>query len=164
MRRDQRWSILCDPLDDVLEACGAHKGNIQLVDGQGNLRIVASFGFDHRFLDFFAVVHTEGTACGAALKHGRQIVVTDVASSAIFAGTDAGEVLLSADCRAVQSTPLMHEGRVYGMISTHWRRPWMPRLVELRALGDAVDVVAPLVWRAIHRIRDGANPVPSVCA
>jgi hypothetical protein len=163
MRPGQRWSFLCDPLDDVLEASGAHKGNIQLVDGQGKLRIAASFGFDRRFLDFFDVVHTEGTACGTALKQGRRVVVPDVAASPIFAGTDAGEAMLLADCRAVQSTPLVHDGRVFGVISTHWRTPWIPRLVELRALTEAINAAAPLVWQAARKAVAVPVPAPSVC-
>lgn len=147
-RADRRFSFLSDALDDVIEVCGAHKGNIQLVDEDGRLRIVASFGFDRRFLDFFDVVKTEGTACGAALKRGRRVMVRDVAASAIFAGTDALEAMLSADCRAVQSTPITQRDRVLGVVSTHWRKPWAPRLVDSRALTDAIDAVAPHVLRA----------------
>ena len=168
MRSEQRWSFLCDALDDVIESCGANKGNIQLVDGGGNLRIVASFGFDGRFLDFFDVVHTEGTACGTALRLGQRVVVPDVAASEIFAGTDALEAMLSADCRAVQSTPLARDGKVFGIVSTHWRKRWVPRLVDSRALSAAIEAAAPLVWRAAMLENALTRPqqaavAPSVC-
>src|SRR3546814_12408895 len=100
-------------------------GNIQLLDREtGVLKIAASRGFDAPFLTFFETVHENDAACGTALKRGERIVVEDVEASAIFLGTPALDVLLAAGVRAVQSTPLFsRSGRLWGVLSTHWRDP-----------------------------------------
>jgi GAF domain-containing protein len=125
-------------LDCALRATGTAMGNVQLLYPDG-LRIVAQRGFERAFLDFFARVDDAGTACGAAMKQGRRIVVADVASDAIFAGTAAGEVLVAARVRAVQSTPLIGaSGRLLGILSTHRDAPGAPEDSEL----DALDRIA----------------------
>jgi GAF domain-containing protein len=67
------------------------------------------------------------------------VVVQDVASDPIFAGTEAREVMLEAGARAVQSTPLVNgRGGLLGMLSTHYREPRRPPTQELAA----VDLIA----------------------
>src|SRR5262249_49896496 len=111
-------------LDPAIEVTEADLGNIQLVD-QGILRIVAHRGCRAEFLNFFREVsHDTTAACGAALVRRSRAIIEDVGSSELFRGTTAGEVLLRAGIRAVQSTPLIgSSGRVYGILSTHFRRP-----------------------------------------
>jgi PAS domain S-box-containing protein len=102
---------------------GADKGNIQLVDPRtGTLKIAAHRGFERPFLDFFADVSTESEAvCGAASRAAARVVVEDVTRSEMFAGRRALSVLLDANVRAVQSTPLVgSQGKLLGMISTHF--------------------------------------------
>jgi hypothetical protein len=106
-------------LDAALAATGADKGNLQLRDREG-LRIVAQRGFEPPFLDFFCVVSDHSSACGAAMVHARRIVVSDVAADPLFAATPAGEVLAAAGVRAVQSTPLIADGVLLGVLSTHY--------------------------------------------
>lgn len=49
-------------------------GNMQIVDTEGNLRIVAHRGFEQPFLDFFRVVTSEvGASCGAAKSAGQRV-------------------------------------------------------------------------------------------
>jgi hypothetical protein len=116
-------------IDEVLDAATAATrtdlGNIQLLNPRtGALEIVAHRGFGSEFLDFFAEVHDEGAACGAAMRARRRVIVEDVATHPIFAGRPAGGVLLRAGVRAVQSTPLVTpSGELVGMLSTHFRRP-----------------------------------------
>jgi len=126
MRGDKR-ARLVEILDWAIATTHADMGNIQLFDSAvGALRIKVQRGFDGRFLDFFDNVHTGEAACGTALQTGEQVVVEDVTESPIFLGTDSLEVMLNARARAVQSTPLISNGNLIGMLSTHYHRPLRP--------------------------------------
>ena len=109
----------------AIEAAGADTGNAQLVDpATGALRIVAQHGFGRSFLDFFEIVHDDESACGTALAAGQPVWVPEVASSAIFAGTPALDVMLDAGSQAVASVPVRgRDGSIAGMISVHHRQP-----------------------------------------
>jgi GAF domain-containing protein len=62
-------------------------------------------------------------ACGAARRGARRVVVTDVQSDPIFAGTDAAPVMDCAGVRAVQSTPVVGaSGEILGVLSTHYEK------------------------------------------
>lgn len=124
-RNRYRRLMLSTLLDRAVEMTGADMGNIQLFDPKlGALRIAEERGFRASFLEFFDSVHDGHAACGTAMRNRAQVVVEDVTESTIFVGTPALEVLLDSGVRSVQSTPLVgSNGRVLGMISTHWRRP-----------------------------------------
>ena len=108
-------------LDAAISATGANMGNIQLREPQG-LHIVAQRGFNRPFLEFFACVNDTQSACGAALIGGVRTIVPDVASDPLFAGTASLETMLTAEARAVQSTPLIGtNGQVIGVLSTHYK-------------------------------------------
>lgn len=120
-------------LDAALRATGADMGNVQLLYPDG-LRIVAQRGFRQPFLEFFARVNHEGS-CGAAKQEGRRVVVADVSSDPIFAGTVAAEIMAQARVRACQSTPLVaSSGRLLGMVNTHFAEAGAPDENDLRAL------------------------------
>jgi hypothetical protein len=54
-------------LDGALKLSAADRGNVQIVDPvTGSLRIVAQHGFSAEFLDYFAAVDDERSACGRA--------------------------------------------------------------------------------------------------
>jgi GAF domain-containing protein len=121
-------------LETALAASGAERGNIQVAGPEG-LEIAAHAGFSQPFLDFFARVADGGSACGAALKRGARVIVPDVERDPVFEGTPARGVMLDAGARAVQSTPLIGRGgRLLGMLSTHYERPYAPSEDELAAL------------------------------
>jgi GAF domain-containing protein len=51
------------------------------------------------------------SACGVALLLGRQYAVADVETHALFRGTPAGDMILSAGVRAVASSPIYEQRR-----------------------------------------------------
>jgi PAS domain S-box-containing protein len=109
-------------LDAAIEFTGADKGNVQLFDQDTEvLRLIAHRGFDAPFLTFFETVGaSHSAACGSAIAERARVIVEDVSTSPIFRGTPSLQVMLDADVRAVQSTPLLTgEGQLIGMISTH---------------------------------------------
>ena len=119
---------ICDlALDAALRLTGSELGNVQLLDSQGALRIAAQHGFARPFLEFFAEVKGAESACGVALILGRQYSVADVEMHPVFRGTAAGEVMLAAGARAVESSPIMSTtGVPLGMLSVHHRQPGTP--------------------------------------
>ena len=140
--------LLNEILDAVIAITGADMGNIQLVDGEGTLRIAAQRGFNAPFLEFFDKVHEGLAACGSAMQRGERVIVEDVASSPLFVGTPALAVMLEAEARAVQSTRLVsRSGQLLGMFSTHYRRPRRPAERDLRILDVLARQAADLIER-----------------
>jgi PAS domain S-box-containing protein len=123
-------------LDAAIALTRAIKGNIQLLDAStGALRIEAQRGFESPFLNFFAHVGDQASACGTAMETRERVIVEDVLNSKIFAGTPSLDVLVEAGVRAVQSTPLISSsGKLLGMISTHYEESHRPSERELRLM------------------------------
>jgi DNA-binding response OmpR family regulator len=118
-------TLISDFLASAIAATAADFGTVQLFDStNGVLRIVAQHGFQNEFLNYFdSVSDSNETVCGAAMKRRSRIVVTDVATDPLFSDESRG-VLLRANVRSVQSTPLIDSLRKFvGMISTHRRSP-----------------------------------------
>ena len=140
LRCVQTGNDLKGSLNAILEAAisltKANKGTIQLLDSPlGALALVAHQGFDGPFLDFFAVVSQQASACAASMESRERVIVEDVLESKIFAGTPSLQVLLEAGVRAVQSTPLVSSsGNLLGMISTHYAMPHRPQQREVRLM------------------------------
>ena len=145
--------VLNEILRAAIEVTEADLGNIQLVD-HGILHIVVQRGCPREFLDFFREVSHDTTAvCGAALQGRSRVIVEDVRSDKLFRDTRAREVLLRAGIGAVQSTPLVGpSGDVYGMLSTHFRRPHRPAESALRYL----DLLASQAGRVLERLEYAA--------
>jgi DNA-binding transcriptional regulator YdaS (Cro superfamily) len=122
-------------VDACLALTGARKGNVQLLD-RGVLVLKAQRGFGEPFLRFFSGVrHETSSACSTALDAGRRVVIPDVASSEVL-GEASREVLLAEGIAAVQSTPLTgSQGKVLGMLSTHYDHPGEPPEADLDAVG-----------------------------
>lgn len=175
MTRLQEVGALCaragkalnECLDEVLQAAiavtGADKGNIQLVDGSGALRIAVQSGFDESFLNYFASVRPEDhAACGAALQSATRVIVEDVTQSNIFAGQPSLKVLLDAEVHAVQSTPLVcRDGRLLGMLNNHFGRAHRPSELELRYLDLLARMAADVIERrqAHERLQESEEQV-----
>ena len=140
-------TLLQEIIDAAVEITEADMGNIQLLE-EGTLRIAAHRGFKPPFLDFFGEVPGGLAACGTALLFGRRVIVEDVTKNSIFAGSPALDVLLNANARAVQSTPLVsRSGQVLGMFSTHYHSPHQPNARELRMLDMLARQAADLTER-----------------
>jgi GAF domain-containing protein len=105
----------------AIRATHAKFGTMQLLDSSQNvLRLVAHHGFERDFVDYFDTVREDSScSCGSAMGVRSRIVVTDVATDPIFEKTR--EVMLRANVRACQSTPLVNRaGELMGMVSTHF--------------------------------------------
>ena len=115
--------MLAKALSAAIDFTHADFGNVQLVDpGLGALRIAVQRGFSNEFLEYFAVVADESSACGRAANGAEQTVVPDVTLDPAFAPHRA--IAEASRFAAVQSTPLLDaSGRTVGVLSTHYATP-----------------------------------------
>jgi GAF domain-containing protein len=123
-------------LDEVMALTEAELGNVQLADPvTRELRIAAYAGFGREFLDYFAVVDDDSSACGRAAAQRAQSVIVDVDTDEGFAPHRG--IAAASKFRAVQSTPLTDAGgNLIGMVSTHFPHTGAPtaRALELTRL------------------------------
>jgi signal transduction histidine kinase len=139
---------LDEMLAATIEMLGADMGNIQLLDAQqGVLVIAAQRGFRQDFLDFFREVSTaDDSACGRALRSGERTIIDNIEADAAYA--PYRPIARSAGYRAVQSTPLMsRDGQPLGMFSTHFGRVHRPSEQDLRRLDLYVRQAADFIER-----------------
>lgn len=143
-------------LDDVIALNGAEFGNIQLPTGD-ELVIVAQRGLGASFLHAFRrVSKDEGSACGRALRLGSPVVVADVERDAEYAAfvDDARR----AGYRSVQSTPLLAEdGRLLGMVSTHFANVHEPTPIEMQTLIAYSVIAAEHAYRQLGDVDLGTK-------
>jgi PAS domain S-box-containing protein len=137
-------------LEAAISMLGADMGCMQMADEQEDaLRILACRGLSPDFSKAFDFCRPDArTCCNLARENGERVIVPDVEASGFFAGTEALAEFQKMGVRAVQSTPLVsRNGRLVGMISTHWRRTHQPTERDLRLL----DIVARQAADAIER-------------
>jgi PAS domain S-box-containing protein len=116
---------------------GADSGSIQMFDAErGELKLLAWNNFHPEAAASCERVSREAeTICGSALQHGDRVIVPDVRAVEALKDTETMRFYSLSGIVAVQSTPLMtREGRLIGMISTHWREVHTPAERELRLL------------------------------
>jgi len=124
----RRSALISEFLAATVDATAADSGDIQLFDSATRtLRIVAHLGCEREFLGYFDTVSCEhGCACSAAMNERSRIVVMDVDTDPLFSN-ESRAVMLRAQIRSVQSTPLIHpSGMFVGMVSTLYRNSTGP--------------------------------------
>jgi len=115
----------------------------------GELLLLGFRGFDPASARFWEWVRADsGCTCGEALRTGKRAIAAQVSTCEFMAGTADREALLKAGMLAAQSTPLLsRDGRIVGMISTHWKRPHQPSERDLRLLDILARQAADLIER-----------------
>ena len=146
-------ALLEEVLDFALTLLHAERGNVQLADpATGELRIAAQRGFGPEFMEYFAAVTDDGSACGRAARQHAQVVISDVTTDPGFAPHQ--EIALASGFRAVQSTPLVNRaGHLVGMLSTHYPRPTTPAREDLQI----VSRFGTLVGENLSTLLNGAQ-------
>lgn len=149
-KQHNRTAVLATFLEKAIELMDTTIGDLQLIDGpNGVLRMEQHRGLPPEFVDFFATVSDSNTSCGVALQRKARVIVPDVATDPIFAGTTSGKMVLDVGIRSVQSTPLLtSDGRCVGMISTHdFRRGKTPTTRQTTQLDrGAKELASWLDW------------------
>jgi hypothetical protein len=138
-------SLFAKALEGALTLAGADRGNLQVFDpATGSLRIVAQHGFGAEFLDYFAVVDDDRSACGKAARDCAQVVIADVNLDERFA--PHRDIAAASAFRAVQSTPLIgRTGRLLGVVSTHYPRPYRPPARDLELMTRYGELVGQIM-------------------
>lgn len=115
----------------------------------GELRLLGFRGFDPEAARFWEWVRADsGCTCGEALRTGRRAIADDVETCPFMAGTPDRTAYLQAGMLAAQTTPLhSRSGRLLGMISTHWRKPYQPTEQELQRFDVLARQAADLIER-----------------
>ena len=141
---------LLDIVSDLMDSQFAslqifYKGH----ESDGVLRLLAHKGFNKKAEAFWECVNvSSGSVCGEALRKRERIIVKDIYDSTFLAGTDDLDIIVDAGICSVQSTPLVSaNGALVGMISTHWRKPYMPTERQLRYLDMLARQAADLIER-----------------
>ena len=118
--------LLQETMDAAVAILEAETGTLELVEGD-TLRITACCGHERPFPDHFSAAGKVASVCGEARRQEGRVVVPDVETSPLFAGTSSLPVLRDAGVRAVLSTPFhTRSGRLLGILTTHWSKPHTP--------------------------------------
>lgn len=136
-------------LDAAIAIMGADAGTIQLLDDKVHvLRMLAQRGFPPPVAEHFAEVDpAPGSPCGQALAE-RQRVIVDFDTGAPDPDESDRWHREEGGVSTGQSTPLVaRNGRVMGMLSTHWKSHHRPSERELRFF----DLLARQAADAIER-------------
>ena len=163
-------TLLGELLSAAIAVTHADRGTLQLLDSDtGELRLQTWQGVDRSFVAFFErvqVLHS-ASACSPALQTGRRVVVSDIAASELIAADPSSvEVFRRAGIRALQSTPLLsRSGRLLGLLSSYWDRPYQPAAHELHLLDvlarQATDLIessqAEEALQALHTALEQAH-------
>ena len=125
-------------------------GSMQRYDaGRDALQLIAHNGLDEESVLFWGWVHAgRATTCGRALQVGRRVTVPDFEACDFIAGSDDLVAFRKAGVKSAQSTPLLtREGRLVGMITTHWTSNHEPPERDLRLLDIVARQAADLIER-----------------
>jgi len=137
--------LLQEIMNAAVAIVGAERGTLQLLEGD-SLRIAAHRGHQQLFLEFFASAESRASVCGEATRRGERVVVPDVETSPLFAGTASLAVLREAGVRAVQSTPMLSRtGTLLGILTTQWGTPYLPDEHDLWRIDLLVRQAADLI-------------------
>jgi signal transduction histidine kinase len=118
-------------------------------DGHDRLKLLASSGFSPEAEEYWQwVYHNTDSSCGAAYRAGKRIVIPDMAECVFMQGTSTLPIYLEGGILAAQSTPLYsRNGKLLGMISTHWDHIHKPSERDLSLLDILARQAADLIER-----------------
>ncbi|HTP64442.1 MAG TPA: response regulator [Geobacteraceae bacterium] len=137
-------------LDAAISFTGSDMGSMQMLDPERReLDLLTWKGFHPESAAYWQRIAMEDdTTCGAALRAGQRLIVPDVRTCEFLKGSPSLRHYELCGITAIQSTPLMsRDGRLLGMISTHWRECREPREQELRMLDVLARQAADLLER-----------------
>jgi len=123
--------------------------SLQMLHGATRLQLLAYRGFSPTAAAAWEWLDDHcGTSCGVALATGQRVIYGDVRGMAAEIGEALVENYRETGIVAMQTTPLKsRNGRIVGMMSTHWGEPHQPSEHELRQLDILARLAADLLER-----------------
>ncbi len=137
-------------LDAAMGIMKSDMATLQIMDeGEDAMRMLSYRGFDPDFARMFALIRPDSMApYDVARRTGHRVIVPDALICNFMADSPELGHHLQAGVRAVQSTPLFsRDGRMLGVISTHWRAPHQPTERDLGLLDVLARQAADLIER-----------------
>lgn len=137
-------------LNAALALMRSDMGSLQMLDPERQeLRLLAWKGFHPDSAAYWETITDKNTtSCGGALRMGERLIVPDVNTADFLKGSDNLKYYQMSGIVAMQSTPLVsRDGRIVGMISTHWRKSHVPGDRELMMFDVLARQAADLLER-----------------
>ncbi|PXW23188.1 Signal transduction histidine kinase [Paraburkholderia caballeronis] len=140
-------------VETACELMGAQFGSMQMLTagraGESELTLIAHRGFMPEAAAYWRKVYVDSTStCAMALVSGDRVVVPNVEACEPLTGTVDLQLYRRNGIRAVQTTPLRsRDGKLIGMLSTHWAAPHEPMERELCLLDLLARQAADLIER-----------------
>lgn len=139
-------------IDAAMQIMDSEYASMQMLHNEegkgGKLQLLVHRGFNPTAAKFWEWVQAEsaGSACGEALRTGKRVIVTNVEECGFMRDTEDLQVYLQTGIHAVQTTPLYsRNGKMLGMISTHWCSSHQPSEWQLRLLDVLARQAADLI-------------------
>ncbi|MCS4249580.1 ATP-binding protein [Pseudomonas sp. BIGb0164] len=145
-------------VDAAVSITGSQFGTMQLLCPEGHpsghggqLQLLCSRGLPPEAVGFWQWVSPMAySSCTMALQLGQRAIIPDFEEWPDIAGTDDLQAFRNTGIRSAQTTPLLsRDGRLLGMISTHWSTPHQPSERDLRLLDILARQAADLLERTI---------------
>lgn len=145
-------------VDAAVSITGSQFGTMQLLCPEGHpsghggqLQLLCSRGLPPEAVGFWQWVSPMAySSCTMALQLGQRAIIPDFEEWSEIAGTEDLAAFRRAGIRSAQTTPLRsRDGRLLGMISTHWSTPHQPSDRDLRLLDILARQAADLLERTI---------------
>lgn len=161
---------LTEMLSAVIVLVGASKGHVALFDeDRGVLNVAAHCGFGREYISAFEEMFRENrSAFSRALRRRMRVIIEDVEKDELF--SPLRPLAQESDYRAVVSTPLVSgDGKLLGVISTHFALPHRPSEEDLRRQDLYVQQAVAFIQRhnaeramreSEERFRRVANTAP----
>ncbi|MEX3965313.1 ATP-binding protein [Paraburkholderia sp. EG286B] len=127
--------------------------SLQMLSGEEHgpqrLDLIAHCGFTLAAAEHWRIVQIDSTtSCGAAWARGERVIVPDAEAWPEFVGTADLDVYRETGIRSMQTTPLRaRDGKLIGMLSTHWAVPWRPTERQLQLFDILANQAASLIER-----------------
>lgn len=153
-----RFELYGKIVEAAVAITGSQFGTMQLLcptddpSGHGGeLQLLAHRGLPPEAIGFWQWVSPRAySSCTLALKFGQRAIIPDFEEWGEIAGTPDLEAFRKTGIRSAQTTPLLsRNGKLLGMISTHWNRPHQPSDRDLRMLDIVARQAADLLERTI---------------
>jgi PAS domain-containing protein len=114
---------------------------------EGELELLANRGFSPRSAEHWRWIGAvSNTSCAEAMRTRHRVVVADAERTAALVGTKDLEFFRENGIRSMQTTPLLtRNGRLVGMLSTHWSEPREPGDMDMRSLDILARQAADLI-------------------
>jgi signal transduction histidine kinase/ActR/RegA family two-component response regulator len=137
-------------LDAALTLMNSPCASLQKLEPDGSLHLLAWRGFDPESARFWARIEPgSSSVCELAHQAGVRQVLADIEARPDLVDAVHMAEYRRSGIRAVQSTPLLtRDGRLIGMMSTHWHEPHAPSSHELRLFDVLARETADLMERA----------------